>query len=152
MNKPTIISIVNHKGGVLKTTTTANLGAALAALGKRVLVCDLDPQQNLTASLIGLTPYDSNTRTLGEIVDRATATPGLDKVIERREYGFAVLVETQLRVEAIRHRLKTHDARDGIPLAGFAHFRVEAVPEFLEAAKLRGSNVRVSAEEEEHTG
>jgi hypothetical protein len=98
------------------------------------------------------TPPREIMRALGEIVDRATATPGLDKVIERREYGFAVLVETQLRVEAIRHRLKTHDARDGIPLAGFAHFRVEAVPEFLEAAKLRGSNVRVSAEEEEHTG
>lgn len=64
MTKPTIISIVNHKGGVLKTTTTANLGAALAGLGKRVLVCDLDPQQNLTASLIGLTPYNENVRTL----------------------------------------------------------------------------------------
>lgn len=64
MSKPTIISIVNHKGGVLKTTTTANLGAGLARLGKRVLVCDLDPQQNLTASLIGLSPYDENARTL----------------------------------------------------------------------------------------
>lgn len=87
MNKPTIISIVNHKGGVLKTTTTANLGAALAVLGKRVLVCDLDPQQNLTASLIGLTPYDSNTRTLFDaLMDEAgfddlirpTSTKGLD--------------------------------------------------------------------------
>lgn len=64
MSKPIIISIVNHKGGVLKTTTTANLGAGLARLGKRVLVCDLDPQQNLTASLIGLSPYDENARTL----------------------------------------------------------------------------------------
>lgn len=44
------IAIVNHKGGVLKTTITANLGAALARAGKRVLLVDLDAQQNLTQS------------------------------------------------------------------------------------------------------
>lgn len=53
MKKPTIVSIVNHKGGSLKTTMTANLGAALARAGKRVLLLDLDAQQNLTQSLIG---------------------------------------------------------------------------------------------------
>lgn len=53
MKKPTIVSIVNHKGGCLKTTVTANLGAALARAGKRVLLLDLDAQQNLTQSLIG---------------------------------------------------------------------------------------------------
>jgi len=53
MKTPAIISIVNHKGGCLKTTITANLGAALARAGKRVLLLDLDAQQNLTQSLIG---------------------------------------------------------------------------------------------------
>ena len=53
MTKPIIVSIVNHKGGCLKTTVTANLGAALARAGKRVLVLDLDAQQNLTQSLVG---------------------------------------------------------------------------------------------------
>lgn len=52
MSKPTIVSIVNHKGGVLKTTISVNLGAALARAGKRVLLLDLDAQQNLTQSLI----------------------------------------------------------------------------------------------------
>jgi chromosome partitioning protein len=52
MKRPTIVSIVNHKGGVLKTTITTNLGAALARAGKRVLLLDLDAQQNLTQSLI----------------------------------------------------------------------------------------------------
>ena len=49
--KTKIIAIANHKGGVAKTTTTANLGAALNLAGYRVLVVDLDAQCNLTASL-----------------------------------------------------------------------------------------------------
>lgn len=51
------IVVANQKGGVGKTTTVANLSAALASFGKRVLMIDLDPQAALTATY-GLDPYN----------------------------------------------------------------------------------------------
>ena len=54
---PVVLAVANQKGGVAKTTSVASIGAALAELGQRVLLVDLDPQACLTFSL-GIDPED----------------------------------------------------------------------------------------------
>src|SRR4051812_40864153 len=56
-SRPVVLAVANQKGGVAKTTSVASIGAALAELGERVLLVDLDPQACLTFSL-GIDPED----------------------------------------------------------------------------------------------
>ena len=67
---PRIISIVNQKGGVGKTTTTINLGAALADEGFNVLIVDLDPQGNASTGL-GIDPVDRQVTTYDLLLEDA---------------------------------------------------------------------------------
>ncbi len=72
-NRPTrIIALMNQKGGVGKTTTCTNLGAALARMGQRVLMIDLDPQAHLTLSL-GVDP-DAIEKSMYDLLTDPTTT------------------------------------------------------------------------------
>jgi chromosome partitioning protein len=73
---PRVIAIANQKGGVGKTTTAVNLGAALAEAGYRTLVVDLDPQGNASTGL-GISPRDVETSVYDVIM---TDAPALDCV------------------------------------------------------------------------
>src|SRR5215210_1309322 len=80
-----VISFANQKGGVAKTTTTLNLGVALAEQNLKVLLCDLDPQGNLTMSQ-GLNP-DTIERSMFDVLVHRLP---IGEVIHHTEVDLAV--------------------------------------------------------------
>lgn len=101
-----MIAIGNQKGGVGKTTTTVNLGAALSSLGKRVLIIDSDSQGNATSGL-GVQRSDVQTTLYEVIVDQVpikeailpTAHEGLDVVPSNIQ-----LAAAELELVGVSHR------------------------------------------------
>ena len=86
---PVTLAVANQKGGVAKTTSVASIGAALAELGHRVLLVDLDPQACLTFSL-GIDPEDLETSV------HHVLTQGVDpaEIILETEDGVDILPAT----------------------------------------------------------
>ncbi|RME63195.1 MAG: ParA family protein [Alphaproteobacteria bacterium] len=118
---PRILAVANQKGGVGKTTTTINLGTGLAAVGRRTLIVDLDPQGNASTGL-GIDrarrAKSSYEVLLGEIgLDAAilrTLVPGLDIVPSNIDLSGAELELVTL--ERRTHRLR-QALRQAEPLA-----------------------------------
>ena len=118
---PRILAVANQKGGVGKTTTAINLGTALAAIGERVLIVDLDPQGNASTGL-GIdrksrasSTYDAlvGERTLAQII-APTAVPRLFIVPSTMDL---LGVELEISGHAdrsykLKNAIKTYFARD----------------------------------------
>ena len=83
MVKPTILAVINQKGGVGKTTTVINLAASLSILGQNNLIIDLDPQGNATTGL-GLSNLENSENSIYSVLN---GTKTISKVIEKTKFN-----------------------------------------------------------------
>lgn len=112
--KPRILVLANQKGGVGKTTTAINLGTALAAVGERVLIVDLDPQGNASTGL-GIGRADRKVSAYDVLIGSAliedavvpTKVPGLDIVPSTMD-----LLGAELELASVPRR--SHRLRDAL--------------------------------------
>jgi len=103
---PRIVAIVNQKGGVAKTTTTASLGAAFAELNEKVLLVDLDPQSCLTFSL-GIDPEDLEQSIHQVLLGKTRA---FDVMVDTDD--FVDLVPATIELTAAEAQLMTRPGRE----------------------------------------
>jgi chromosome partitioning protein len=76
------IAVMNQKGGVGKTTTTVNLGAALAELGQRVLLIDVDPQTHLSINF-GIDPAPDRLGLYNVLIDDTPIAQAICRISDR---------------------------------------------------------------------
>jgi chromosome partitioning protein len=130
-SNPTILVLANQKGGVGKTTTAINLGTALAALGQRILLVDLDPQGNASTGL-GIAPADRRYTAYdllfpeGPLEPLPTSVPNLWIIPATPDLSSSDLdlAGGTRRTHKMRDALSSDDA----PLAGFDLVLIDCPP------------------------
>ncbi|MCW2493569.1 MAG: parA, partial [Frankiales bacterium] len=103
-----VLALCNQKGGVGKTTSTINLGAALTEFGRRVLLVDFDPQGALSVGL-GVQPHQLELTTYNLLMERAV---GVDEVLLKTGVPGMDLLPSNIDLSAAEVQLVNEVARE----------------------------------------
>jgi chromosome partitioning protein len=111
---PRILALANQKGGVGKTTTAINLGTALAAIGERVLIVDLDPQGNASTGL-GIDRRNRNCSTYDVLIGEAPLRDAVvPTAVPRLHIAASTMDLSGLELELGSTRDRAYRLRDAI--------------------------------------
>ena len=124
MRESMVISITNSKGGVGKTTTALNLGAALAAAKKRVLLINNDPQGNLTAAL-GYTPGEQKNTLAKLVLVQIDSPEDLDLHLPR------TVIHTEIGIDLIPANKRLADAAARLQVMQLSQYNAAGFPDTL---------------------